>query len=169
MLAGVYSMPHGKEGLILWPWLYLCKENVYTILLQVKEVCEQPKSMCVCVCYGGFCGCRYVFHGTLLDTEEKDWDQSFDINVKSMFFSSKVCVGMVRQHVSKKSVQLYTYTRNAHVQWASRQVYASPTQPPQLCMRMSINNIPDCDRHTYIHHENRSLIPSLTLMRSAII
>lgn len=27
----------------------------------------------------------YVFHGTLLDTDEKDWDFSFDLNVKSMY------------------------------------------------------------------------------------
>lgn len=26
-----------------------------------------------------------VFHGTILDTEEKDWDFSFDLNVKSMY------------------------------------------------------------------------------------
>lgn len=26
-----------------------------------------------------------MFHGTLLDTEEKDWDFSFDLNVKSMY------------------------------------------------------------------------------------
>ena len=36
---------------------------------------------------------------------------------------------------------------------------------------ISINDIPDCDGHvhTYVHHENRSLIQSLALMRSAII
>lgn len=39
----------------------------------------------------------YVFHGTLLDTEEKDWDQSFDINVKSMFHTSKTCVRMWKE------------------------------------------------------------------------
>ena len=27
----------------------------------------------------------YVHHGTVLDTEEKDWDFSFDLNVKSMY------------------------------------------------------------------------------------
>ena len=41
-------------------------------------------------------------------------------------------------------------------------------------MHMSINDIPDCDGHihmyvhTYIHHENRSLIQSLALMRLAL-
>ena len=40
---------------------------------------------------------RYVFHGTLLDTEEKDWDHTFDLNVKSMFYTSKTCVGMVSE------------------------------------------------------------------------
>ena len=41
----------------------------------------------------------------------------------------------------------------------------------QLYARMSINNIPDCDRHiqyTYVHHENRSLIQSLALMRCVL-
>ena len=50
--------------------------------------------MIECVCH--VC-CRYVFHGTLLDTEEKDWDHTFDINVKSMFYTSKACIGMVRE------------------------------------------------------------------------
>lgn len=59
-----------------------------------KKACDQVKSMTPNAC--GVCGCRYVFHGTLLDTEEKDWDQSFDINVKSMFHTSKTCVRMVR-------------------------------------------------------------------------
>jgi NAD(P)-dependent dehydrogenase (short-subunit alcohol dehydrogenase family) len=39
----------------------------------------------------------YVFHGTLLDTEEKDWDHTFDLNVKSMFYTSKTCVGMWKE------------------------------------------------------------------------
>ena len=45
--------------------------------------------MCVCVC-------RYVFQGTLLDTDEREWDRSFDINVKSMFYTTKACISMVR-------------------------------------------------------------------------
>lgn len=39
----------------------------------------------------------HVFHGTLLDTEEKDWNMTFDINVKSMFYTSKTCVGLWKQ------------------------------------------------------------------------
>lgn len=31
----------------------------------------------------------FVFHGTVLDTEEKDFDFSFNLNVKSMFFLTK--------------------------------------------------------------------------------
>ena len=37
-----------------------------------------------------------MFHGTLLDTGEKNWDTTFDINVKSMFHTSKACISMVR-------------------------------------------------------------------------
>eukprot|EP00057_Strongylocentrotus_purpuratus_P016532 XP_011671006.1 PREDICTED: 3-hydroxybutyrate dehydrogenase type 2 [Strongylocentrotus purpuratus] len=33
--------------------------------------------------------CRFVFNGTVLDTEEKDFDFSFNLNVKSMFFLAK--------------------------------------------------------------------------------
>lgn len=39
----------------------------------------------------------WVFHGSLLDTEEKDWDNTFTINVKSMFFTSKACVSMWKE------------------------------------------------------------------------
>ena len=62
------------------------------------------------------------------------------------------------------------YTRNMHAQWASHQFHASPMRPAQLCACMSINDIPDRDGHvhTYIHHENRSLIQSLALMHLAI-
>ena len=47
----------------------------------------------------------------------------------------------------------------------------SLTQSAQLCVCVSINNIPDHDGHvhTYVHHENRSLIQSLALMHSAIM
>ena len=71
-------------------------------------------------------------------------------------------------HVLGNKLRLY-------VQWASCQVYASPTWLAQLCACMSINDNPDCDGqvhvHTYIRtsHENRSLIQSLALMCSAII
>ncbi|CAI8023511.1 U5 small nuclear ribonucleoprotein 200 kDa helicase [Geodia barretti] len=43
------------------------------------------------------CAGWYVFHGPLLDTEEKDWDRSFDINVKSMFYTSKTCISMWKE------------------------------------------------------------------------
>ena len=39
----------------------------------------------------------FVFHGTLEDTSEKDWDRSFDINVKSMFYTCKACVSLWRE------------------------------------------------------------------------
>ena len=32
---------------------------------------------------------RYVHHGSLLDTEEKDWDLTMNINIKSMFLMCK--------------------------------------------------------------------------------
>ena len=36
-----------------------------------------------------------------------------------------------------------TFTRNMHAPWALRQVYASPTWPAKLCMRMSFLIITD--------------------------
>ena len=39
----------------------------------------------------------YVHHGTILDCEEKDWDSSFDLNVKSMYRTCRaVLPGMLR-------------------------------------------------------------------------
>lgn len=35
-----------------------------------------------------------MFHGTIEDTKEKDWDFSFDINVKSIFHTSKACISL---------------------------------------------------------------------------
>ena len=63
------------------------------------------------------------------------------------------------------AVSIYT-----HSQWASRQYYYAHVIV-QMCVRISINDIPDRDGHvhTYVHRENRSLIQSLALMRSAII
>lgn len=36
----------------------------------------------------------FVFNGTILDTSDEDWDRSFNINVKSMFYTSKAAVGL---------------------------------------------------------------------------
>ena len=41
----------------------------------------------------------FVHHGSLLDCEEKDWDFSFDVNVKSMYFMCKAILPlMVKQN-----------------------------------------------------------------------
>ena len=41
----------------------------------------------------------FVHHGSLLDCEEKDWDFSFDVNVKSMYFMCKSILPlMVKQN-----------------------------------------------------------------------
>lgn len=40
---------------------------------------------------------RFVFNGTILDTSEQDWDRSFDINVKSMFHSSKAAIALWKE------------------------------------------------------------------------
>ena len=41
----------------------------------------------------------FVHHGTILDCEEKDWDFSFDVNIKSMYFMCKAILPlMVKQN-----------------------------------------------------------------------
>ena len=41
----------------------------------------------------------FVHHGTILDCEEKDWDFSFDVNIKSMYFMCKAVLPlMIKQN-----------------------------------------------------------------------
>ena len=41
----------------------------------------------------------FVHHGTILECEEKDWDFSFDVNIKSMFFMTKsILPKMIKQN-----------------------------------------------------------------------
>ena len=69
--------------------------------------------------------------------------------------------------------KLTLHYANTHSQRALCQYYYvhAHKRIAQLCTHMSINDIPDRDGqvHTYVHHENRSLIQSLALMCSAII
>lgn len=40
---------------------------------------------------------RFVFNGTIEDTSAADWDRSFDINVKSMFYTSKAAISLWKE------------------------------------------------------------------------
>ncbi len=41
----------------------------------------------------------YVHHGTILDCDEKDWDFSFDVNIKSMYFMCRAILPlMIKQN-----------------------------------------------------------------------
>ena len=41
----------------------------------------------------------FVHHGTILDCDEKDWDFSFDVNIKSMYFMCKAILPfMIKQN-----------------------------------------------------------------------
>ena len=40
---------------------------------------------------------RFVFKGTILDTSAEEWDQSFNTNVKSMFYTSKATIAMWKE------------------------------------------------------------------------
>lgn len=53
----------------------------------------------------------FVFHGTLLDTEEKDWDFSFDLNVKSMYrmckaFLPKVFLAIIESGIAVRMSEI---------------------------------------------------------------
>ncbi len=41
--------------------------------------------------------CSYVFNGTIEMTTESDWDRSFNINVKSMFYTSQACIKLWKE------------------------------------------------------------------------
>ena len=93
--------------------------------------------------------------------------------VMAYFFSQREIQGVAAVAVCA-SITMYAFrelfcTRNTHSQWASRQYYDvhAHKRIPQMCMLILINDIPD--RDTHVHHENRSLIQSLVLMRPAII
>ena len=81
---------------------------------------------------------------------------NYDCNITATTGAGEGSMSPTMTRRTNESCKLYpdAFTRNTHVQWASHQVYASPTRPVQLYVRMSINDIPDCDR-TYIM-KNRS-------------
>ena len=60
----------------------------------VEEYCSQLTTIDVLFNAVGF-----VHHGTILDCEEKDWDFSFDVNIKSMYFMTKAILPkMIKQN-----------------------------------------------------------------------
>ena len=48
----------------------------------------------------------FVHHGTILDCEEKDWDFSFDVNIKSMFF---MCKAVLPKMIKKREEVLLMF------------------------------------------------------------
>ena len=60
----------------------------------VEEYCSQLTTIDVLFNAVGF-----VHHGTILDCDEKDWDFSFNVNIKSMYFMTKsILPKMVKQN-----------------------------------------------------------------------
>ena len=60
----------------------------------VEEYCSQLSNIDVLFNAVGF-----VHHGTILDCDEKDWDFSFNTNIKSMYFMTKaVLPKMIKQN-----------------------------------------------------------------------
>ena len=45
-----------------------------------------------------------MFNGTIQDTSEADWDRSFNINVKSMYYTTKTAVDIWREKKVKGSI-----------------------------------------------------------------
>ena len=60
----------------------------------VEEYCSQLTTIDVLFNAVGF-----VHHGTILDCDEKDWDFSFEVNIKSMYFMTKAILPkMIKQN-----------------------------------------------------------------------
>jgi len=55
-----------------------------TDISAIKKYCSQLETIDVLFNAVGF-----VHHGTILECNEKDWDFSFDVNIKSMYFMTK--------------------------------------------------------------------------------
>ena len=55
-----------------------------TDITAIKKYCSQLETIDVLFNAVGF-----VHHGTILECNEKDWDFSFDVNIKSMYFMTK--------------------------------------------------------------------------------
>ena len=48
----------------------------------------------------------YVHHGTIMDCEEKDWDFSFNVNIKSMYFMIKSLIPIMIKQKSGSIINL---------------------------------------------------------------
>ena len=60
----------------------------------VEKYCSQLNNIDVLFNAVGF-----VHHGTILECDEKDWDFSFDVNIKSMYFMTKeILPKMIKQN-----------------------------------------------------------------------
>jgi 2-keto-3-deoxy-L-fuconate dehydrogenase len=42
---------------------------------------------------------RYVHNGTIFDCSDEDWDRSFNVNIKSMFWMTKAFLPKVNSRV----------------------------------------------------------------------
>ncbi len=72
--------------------------NIYkldsTKKTDVEKYCSQLSNVDVLFNAVGF-----VHHGTILDCNEKDWDFSFDVNIKSMYFMTReILPKMIKQN-----------------------------------------------------------------------
>ena len=72
--------------------------NIYkldsTNKIDIEKYCSQLNQVDVLFNAVGF-----VHHGTILDCDEKDWDFSFDVNIKSMYFMCRAILPlMIKQN-----------------------------------------------------------------------
>ena len=89
------ALAFADEGAVVWatdinePLLAALGLDRPSIRVRRLDVCD-PHSVADCAAEVGpidvlFNCAGYVHHGTILECEEKDWDFSFDLNVKSMY------------------------------------------------------------------------------------
>ena len=70
------------------------RSNVGNLINEVENYCSHMNNIDVLFNAVGF-----VHHGTILDCEEKDWDFSLNINIKSMYLMCKAIIpGMLEQN-----------------------------------------------------------------------
>jgi 2-keto-3-deoxy-L-fuconate dehydrogenase len=101
------ALAFAKEGAVVWATdinqnalQELAGENpaIHTQILDVRDEKAIQEIVAKIGTIDVLFNCAgYVHHGTILDCSEKDWDFSFDINVKSMYRTCRaVLPGMLR-------------------------------------------------------------------------
>jgi len=96
------------EGAVVWATdingqalneLAACRPEIHTRILDVRNSQSIDASVGEIGAIDILFNCAgYVHHGTILDCQEKDWDDSFDVNVKSMYRMCRAVLPGMLEH-----------------------------------------------------------------------